>query len=337
MARADIPALLQVAPEDHDLDWLHQSLQWAVELEFATIPTYLSGMWSIKDQTSEVYALVHSVVLEEMLHLALVCNMLKGIGGTPQFNAPTFPGPLPGGVAPDLTVFLAGLSAQTVEMYMRIEQPEQPVAATDETYPTIGAFYDAISKAFANLNPQISPDGQLTNYIDDPIPDGPAKPIHETFGPLGSVAEVQAAIETIKEQGEGTSTTPDATEFGESELAHYYRFGEISNGKKLVPVGGGWEYAGDPVPFPECWPVLEVPRGGYPGVAAVQAFDVTYGQLLGQLQGAWANGDNDALSNAIGTMFELTSAAAGIVNQPLPSGGGNYGPDFVPANAKEPA
>jgi hypothetical protein len=85
------------------------------------------------------------------------------------------------------------------------------------------------------------------------------------------------------------------------------------------------------VPFPDCFPVACVPKGGYPDLPAVQAFDAKYVQLVAQLQAAWGSGG--ALGPAIGTMTQLPAAAAAIVSQPLPDGSGNYGPDFVPANA----
>jgi Ferritin-like len=88
---------LMAAPVDsRDLSWLRESLQAALELEFATLPIYLSGMWSIKNQSGEVYDLINSVVLEEMLHTGFACNMLKAIGGTPEIVAPTYPGHVPG-------------------------------------------------------------------------------------------------------------------------------------------------------------------------------------------------------------------------------------------------
>jgi hypothetical protein len=332
MSRRNIPELLQVRAEDHDLPWLTESLQWAVELEFATIPVYLSGMWSIKQQNGDAYNLIHSVVLEEMLHMGWACNMLTAIDGTPQINAPSYPGPLPGGVQPGFEVYLGGLNKTTIAMYMQIELPEHPVADA-ESFPTIGAFYDAISAAFTALFP---PDHQFstTNQIGEfPIVD------QEMLTVLNSLEDVQNAIATIKEQGEGTSTSPDAPQFG-GELAHYYRFGEILNEKTLIEVEGRWQYAGSAVPFPDCYPVAAVPAGGYPGVGAIQTFDKDYGTLIGQLQNAWSlpstnpDGGSNALNNAaFETMPTLTSDAQAIVTQPLPDGSGNYGPDFRPPAA----
>ena len=254
-----------------------------------------------------------------MLHLGLACNMLAAIDGEPQITAPSFPGPLPGGVRPGLTVYLAGLSRELLEdVFMPIELPEHPVAEF-ESFPTIGAFYDAISAAFAALFPS---DHQFstTNQV------GPFSIGDETLTVLKSLDEVQSAITTIKEQGEGTSTSPDVPQF-DDELAHYYRFGEILHGKKLIEVDGQWEYAGDAIAFPDCYPVRQVPADGYPGGPGMQTFDQTYKLLIGQLQTAWT-GQPASLGDAVGTMFTLTSNAQDIVTQPLPGGSGNYGPDF---------
>ena len=254
MSRRNIPGLLQVPAEQHDLPWLMESLQWAIELEFATIPVYLSGIWSIIQQAGDAYDLINSVVLEEMLHLGLACNMLAAIDGGPQITAPSFPGPLPGGVRPGLTVYLAGLSRELLEgVFMPIELPEHPVAEF-ESFPTIGAFYDAISAAFAALFPS---DHQFSHHES-------GRPVfhrrRDAPRSLKSLDEVQSAITTIKEQGEGTSRRPpDVPQFGD-ELAHYYRFGEILHGKKLIEVDGQWEYMRfkDEIAFPDCYPVRQV-------------------------------------------------------------------------------
>jgi hypothetical protein len=329
-SKRSIVELMQVEEPARDLAWLEESLQNAVELELATLPVYLSGLWSIQEQSGEVYNLVMSVAMEEMLHLGLACNMLKAIGGSPQITVPSYPGPLPGGVRPYLTVYLAGLSPDSVAMYMQIELPEHPVALlAEETFPTIGAFYDAIFAAFQSLSPPLSATGQQSATLSVPNPSN-GNPLSEPLQPLTTLDEVEQAITTIKDQGEGTSTSPDAPEFG-GELAHYYRFGEIYNGKRLIQVDGQWEYAGDPVPFPACYPVAQVPLEGYPDVPDAQAFDKQFSVLIADLENAWAGaGSPQSLNDAIGAMFGLYGLALPLIQKPLPGGGGNYGPDFKP-------
>jgi ferritin-like protein len=335
MPRPSIAELLAVPAEEQDLEWLENSLQSAIALEFSTLPIYLSGMWSIEQQSGDAYNLIKSVVMEEMLHMGLACNMLVAIGGQPDIVATTYPSQgLPGGVLPDLEVYLAGLSPATLEMYMAIEQPEE--GATD--HPTIGQFYDTVSAAFASLSPPISTTHQVTATVGVPDPDNPADPgtISEKLTKLASLDDVQNAIALIKDQGEGTSTSPDAPQFDppDGELAHYFRFGEILTGHQLEQQpDGSWQYTGPAIEFPACYPVAKVPAGGYPGVQAVEAFDTSFSTLIQQLNSAWSGG---SLGPAIGTMFGLYDLAQPIVQTPL-GGGQNYGPDFVPSNASDTA
>jgi hypothetical protein len=333
VAPTTIVELMAVPVDSRDTLWLRESLQSALELELSTLPVYLSGMWSIKDQSGEVYDLIDSVVREEMLHLGFACNMLKAVGGTPKFVAPVYPGHLPGGVLPELDVYLGGLNPETLDMYMAIEEPEHPLTPPAETdYPTIGMFYDAIAALFQTLSPPISTDGQLTTTLRVPNPDGAGTTIPEPLTVVASLPDALAAIKTIKDQGEGTSKSPDSPEFGR-ELAHYYRFGEIRYGRKFVKVDGKLEYAGVPVSFPDCYPVARVPRGGYPDLPASKNFNAAYSQLLAHLQNAWTGGGESELGAAIEIMVQLYSLAAPIVATPLPDGSGNYGPDFIPVPA----
>jgi len=320
--------LLAVPAGQHDVGWLQESLQAAVELELSTIPPYLCALWSIKQASTDpnsAYALIQSVVLEEMLHMGFACNMLVAIGGTPAISATTYPGALPGGVRPELNVYLAGLSKDVVQdVFMQIEMPEHPVALGAEEFPTIGAFYDAIAAAFNALRQASFPtDRQLIASFSH-------MPTQLTR--LATLSDVQNAIETIKEQGEGTSTSPDAP-ISKGELAHYYRFGEISAGKTLIKVSTNpdkWAYDGQPVVLPDVWPMAPVPAGGYPGVS--DQFNGQYATVLSLLEQAWrSKGGSDGqtlLSNAIGKMFGLKSLAVPLMQKPLPTGGGNYGPDF---------
>jgi hypothetical protein len=335
-----IVELMMVSTGERDLAWLQRSLQSAVELEFATLPVYLMGMWSIREQEGEAYRLIKSVLMEEMLHMGLVCNMIVAIGGTPRIVAPVYPGPVPGGVLPGLEVYLAGLCPETLDLYMSIEKPEDPVEPPDfatraEEYATIGLFYDAIRDAFRTLAPLLCPDRQIAGREPIPVPDPnhPTNTIPEPLTVLTTLDDVAKAIETIKEQGEGTSSE---SPLHAGELGHYYRFGEIRHGRRFVEVEGGWDYVGDPVPFPDCHPVVRVPAGGYPDLPAQKEFNTLYAQLIAQLQSAWSDGGPPALGQAITTMRSMDDLAKPIIETPLPYGGGNYGPDFIPVPAPPP-
>jgi hypothetical protein len=325
-----IVELMRSPSEQHDLQWLQESLQAAVELELSTIPPYLCALWSIKDTGSDAYQLMQSVVLEEMLHMGLACNMLTAIGCVPVLNnnIPAYPGHLPGGVRPELTVYLAGLSKNYLEnVFMQIEFPERgPIALTADgnIYPTIGAFYDAISSAFRTLQPSLSRKNQLDGATLNTYP----------IYLITTLDDVLKAISEIKEQGEGTWKSPEAIGFG-GELAHYYKFGQIFYGKYLERQSNGtWEYTGGAIPFPSVFPMAPIPVGGYvnpPKIVVDQLteFNKLFASMLDMLQNAWANGSEDDLNSAIRIMFLLKPKAIALMNIPLPDGNGVYGPDFL--------
>lgn len=359
-----IQELLQV--QDKDIGWLNTALQSAVELEFSTIPPYLTAMWSIKDRKNDSYKIINSIVIQEMLHMGLACNMLATIGSTPQIDnpdfIPTYPGHLPGNVMPKLTVSLQGFSADAVKnTFMAIETPEHPVNVVPKeedtalgaapeaggrrrmilepparadgsaaptppqnlSYPTIGLFYDAILAAF-----ELQPSSIYT---------GKNQLVDDAWGLIAitNIEAVRTAITTIKEQGEGTSTSPydmpDTTK--PDDLAHYYKFGETYYGYTFVKQSGKWGWQGTPVKVPgseEVYPVGMVPAGGYPDNQAVKDFDNLFSQLLVQLEAAWAEGSLDTLNNAISMMPRLTGSAVKIMQTKIPgtSPEQHYAPDF---------
>ena len=316
--------LLAVPAEQYDLAWLQESLQVAVELELSTLPPYLCGYWSCQDSGSAAAQLILSVIMQEMFHMGLAANILTSIGGTPSINTkvPVYPGPLPGGVMPDLTVYLGGLTEAYIgNVYMTIEYPETGPITAPPQQETIGQFYDAISVALAQVAPPFSGNDQMAATIGE-----------NSLTPVLNLADAQNAISTIKEQGEGTSTSPD--DGAGTELAHYYRFGEIYNGAELVLVNGKWQYTGTPVPFPSTYPMAAVPKGGWPNppsnvTALLQQFDGAFSSIIDLLQAAWQNGSQTDLDKAIGEMFSLSGPAIQLMQIPLSGGGGNYGPDFV--------
>lgn len=319
--------LMALPRQDHDLDWLKESLQAAIKLEFATLPPYLCAEWSVRSGTNPVRGSIHVVLREEMFHFGAMCNMLAAIGGTPNINSasavPVYPGPLPGGVHPGLQVSLRGLSKEAAGVFMEIEFPENgPVALTlGEDFPTIGAFYTAIEEAFVSLDPGLTE----VNQIDGPL--GLSK--------LRSLNDVRRTIGLIKHQGEGSNDSPEDT--GPGDLAHYYRFGEMYHGRKLRKdtVTNKWEFKGDPFEIGEVRPMAEVPPGGYrPEDVSAQVgqrlreFDQTYTLMLSQLQTAWGSGQPASLSAAITSMIAMQSKGTALMDIAIPGGTGNYGPCF---------
>ncbi|KAF2506889.1 hypothetical protein EYY60_20455 [Flavobacterium zhairuonense] len=251
-------------------------MQQAIALELATIPTYLSTYYSInraQDQdklyaklhaqlsqsgvltaaeidelaqelkldilvySNKSAALIMSVVIEEMLHLALSCNVkqavcqtapdLMGIG-----KVLTFPTQLDGHI-PEFQIDAAKLSLKQLTTFLQIESPEpfkDPYANAQlldtVEYQTIGLLYEMIIKCIEKDFP--GPYEQRPQLLP---PDNPNRPrpyysqnsmntVHydrdhnpqfantdDSEGLVG-VHDAKSAIEAIHriiEQGEGKS------------------------------------------------------------------------------------------------------------------------------------
>ena len=71
---ATVAALL--AEPAHDLEWLRNALQVAIQLELATLPPYLTARWTIKSGADPVARSIYDIRQEEMFHFGLACNLL---------------------------------------------------------------------------------------------------------------------------------------------------------------------------------------------------------------------------------------------------------------------
>ena len=96
------PALAGSAARIDTPERLREHLQWAIELEHATLPPYLCALYSLDPKRNpEAAEVVGSVFVEEMLHLALAANLLNAVGGRPRLDTPrmlpSHPRPLPHG------------------------------------------------------------------------------------------------------------------------------------------------------------------------------------------------------------------------------------------------
>lgn len=318
-------------PERCTLDWLARAVQSAISLEFATLPPYLTALWSIKAEMSSAAVSIREVVQEEMQHMGSACNLLKAIGGKPQIagKVPTYPMlGLPGGVMPNLMVNIAGLSHDSLKTFMVIEHPEidvitgqrpEPVQGPDE-FASIGEFYDEIVHVLDKLDPSFTLDGQVIGPRT-----GPA---------INNLKSAKHVIAIIKEQGEGSSTSP--IDFSPDDFSHYYRFAELRAGRKIVqtpPPDKKWIYSDTLVPFPEVWPVADLPRGGYDldrvtgsVIHLLDKFDDAYTTLIDDIQSTWDEGDQAIFLRSIEAMFQMQEYALALMRIPRYDGKGNYVP-----------
>ncbi|MFH9725813.1 ferritin-like protein [Streptomyces sp. NPDC017254] len=341
-----IVELMDLPAERRDVDWSRDAVQQAILLELATLPPYLCGMWSIDDTggDGQAFDTLHAIVFDEMSHLGLACNLLTTIGGVPVLAdaavVPAYPGPLPGGVRPELSVFLGGLTKDSLKMYARIEEPDDPIVEAKVTYTSIGAFYSAILDAFRAHPEMITGARQLTRNM-----------AHHGSGnslvALDSPATVESAVAVIKEQGEGTSASPENPHPAEDgELAHYYAFLELFHGRRLIEMPGcpgTWDFQGAAIPMPGTLPMGVVPLGGWPrtGPSApdsataelLDTFNRSYSGMLRFLEQAWRQDDpttaRQLLKSAVREMGTLQDPARDLMRRPLPDGSGKtYGPEF---------
>ena len=311
-------------------DALCRFLQSALELEHSTIPPYLTAYYTLRPGTNDdIAAAVRGVAVEEMLHMTIAGNLILALGGRPRIAdarfVPCYPTTLPMNIGSALEVPIAPYSPELVrDVFLRIEEPEDPLdfpvrvasAAGAEQFATIGEFYAALGEKIVELG-----DGA---FVGDPalqVVDPSWFPADQLFR-IVDVSSAVTAITLITEEGEGTTTSPLDRE---GELAHYYRFAELSHGRRLVPdsaVPEGYSYSGAPVPFDpsQVWPMPANPRvEDYPPESRsrfmAEQFAGTYTRLLQALQQAFS-GEPAALDAALGLMFELRLVAQDVLATP---------------------
>jgi len=300
---------------------LQGSLLTAIQLEFSTIPPYLCAEWSINSDSngdpSDVNGMIHGVVMQEMLHFGLACNMYTATGGslhgeiaTPDF-VPVYPtNGLPGGVHPGLLVSLLPVGSQALQTFMSIEypevtpvvqQPDTPPPPAPPTPPTIGQFYQVIAAAFSAVFPDgslphnPSENQQVTNVDSDKL-----------FA-INTVADALNAIKEITDQGEGTSTSPDRGAFDPNTRAHYYTFAEIYYGKTISQAGNGFQYSGPAITMPTVYNFATQP----PGAPDQQTFIHQFATLMTQLEKCWTT--DFSIGTAESTMFSLQRAGTDLI------------------------
>ena len=307
------------------------ALQTAIGVEFGTLPPYLYALFSIRPNTNQAAAdLIHSVVMQEMIHFTLDCNILNALGGDPVVTAPTYPGPLPGDIGPHgqaLTLHLHPFSRVAMEQAMAIEEPavvpdfpivREAFAVEAERAVTIGEFYAELDAFLATL-PASDWTPNRHQIDDDQFFAG------QLF-PVNGYADAHTAITQIVSEGEGALDEP--LDF-QHQIAHYYRFGEVFHDKVLTktsqdpgyqwgpqPLGVDWAAAYPAIPDPE---LHDFSKDSPEARAAQQQCNEAYTRLIDSLQQA-VTGTAGALGVAVRAMCDLAMAAAHAVTVPLADG-----------------
>jgi hypothetical protein len=206
---------------------------------------------------------------------------------------------------------------------------------TTVTHPayTIGWFYNQIARAIIALEKDGTniftgdPARQLTPAV---WPNAPGRLYR-----IENKESALLAIHEIVRQGEGTSLN-DPTD-GRDELAHYYKFKEIVEGRQMVrKPDGTWAFDGPAIPFdPDgVYPMVDDPDpASLPANSLVKAmsrqFDATYGDLLRSLHQT-VNGHPERLNAAIGLMYSVEVAARELMRTQISTDPPtNAGPAFL--------
>ena len=225
------------------LDDLRVHLRLAIQVELATIPPYLYAMWSIEDQASDAAALIRSIVAEEMLHAALVANLLVACGGEPRFDDPELPPAFPGQLPhhrPPLRLDLAPCSVELIrDTFLVIERPEAADAPPEaDEYETLGQFYAALARVIRlDATGELFRDHHPNRQLAKPDFYGPARFDAADSGGLiliHDAATADAALEVIVHQGEGLGHDRWADP-SHQELTHYAKLRRLVAGN--VPIG----------------------------------------------------------------------------------------------------
>ncbi|MBI2768001.1 MAG: ferritin-like protein [Burkholderiales bacterium] len=244
----NISSATALPPKRASREQLLHLLAEAAELEHNILCSYLYAAFSLKQRENEGVtaaelaaigrwrADIMGLCMEEMIHLAQVCNLMVAVGARPHFNRPNLPvapGYHPAGVA----IALAPFDLDTIEHFIFLERPEEirvedpaafevqgvqraepafrPLMPRAPSYKTIGEFYEALraemERAAAELGERrlfSGPTGlQLTG-----------KEIRSAdLVVVRGAEDARRAIDFIVEQGEGSGRQREDSHFGRFE------------------------------------------------------------------------------------------------------------------------
>ena len=338
----------------------------AAELEHLIMLQYLFAAFSLKQDVGEGLSAetldvvrrwrktLFSISEQEMLHLALVQNLLTAVGAAPRLARPNFPMPAysyPAGVRIELLPFgeaalrhfaflerPEGMDVEDAEGFEAIGQAVPlPHDESDEIVPhlqefdTIGQLYRSIQAGLEHLAGRLGADRLFIGPTN-----AQATEEHFRWAELVAVTDLPSArraIDTIVEQGEGAR--------GEWRDAHFGRLlGILDEYLEIKRTDPGFEPA-RPVVAANVRPQatgVAVPLITDPGTArCMDLLNVAYEVLLQLLSRYFAHTDEtpeqlEALADvSVGLMYGAIKPLGSVVTT-LPVGwdmpGVNAGPGF---------
>jgi hypothetical protein len=340
------------------LEQLHTYLDAALQLEHATIPPYLTVLYSLQPgSNSQARHVFRTVVVEEMLHLTLVANVMNAVGLSPDLTKPGFvpryPTCLPDG-EDDFEVDLQPFSPEALETCLKIERPGHAPAADarlvqrsggrqllaaspDEPgmqYYSIGEFYQEIHRGLRYLHGVYEQEGRQL-FSGDRARQITPEYFYSGGGeaiPVTDLSSALAALTLIAEQGEGLG---GGIYDAEHELSHYYRFEQLRLGRYYQKGDEPHHPSGPPleVDYGAAYPVLknarleDYPEGSELRTAAAE-FNSSYAEFLSFITRAFS-GEPQALLEGVVRMFRLRDDIDRLIRNPIPDRPGvNAAPTF---------
>ncbi|MBN3788601.1 ferritin-like protein [Burkholderia sp. Ac-20353] len=340
---------------------LHEAAQLALQVEFTTIPPYLTALYSIADPASDAYQALRSVVVEEMFHLNQAANLLVAIGGTPKFTGtavPEYPCFLPHS-NPDRMPFI-GLNRASPDVFEKtfaaIETPAPPHApAQGNQYDTIAQLYDALKEGMKRY---------LSRHPDGPPLFQQAPDMRQRtdiyLGKFGGkavrVSDIKTAeygITQIEQQGEG-SILDGQSMITDSPWGAYNHYGQRTDGTYGPILGTPYEMshfrkfravALDVANFPATRPITSNPRrqdySNETALKLAEAFDIAYSIMLDALEKSFTdtpNGPDPFFALALPLMHHvMPKLALSLMTTPMhANGNGSVGPNAAPTYQYRP-
>ena len=337
-----------VAHREH-LWWL---LAEAAQLEHMIMCQYLFAEISLKDSTGEGLTedqaeavgrwrkTVRGIAVEEMLHLALVANLMTAIGAAPALGRPNFPqrsGYFPSGLQLDLLPFgeralrhflylerPEGMERQDAKGFVPTAPPREPVEADEllprgQEFATVGHLYRGIADGLRGLTERL---GERAVFVGSPRAQATPELLRwPQLVAVTDLASALAAVEEIIEQGEGAR--------GDWRPAHYGRFlGIWEEYQSLRRRDPSFEparpvlpaYTRQPFDITAPQPIVTYPLTHHVAELAGLAYEMVL-QLLIRFFTHTEETDEQLstlISGAIGLMAGVDQVDPGIQNPPLP-------------------